>query len=166
MQKVVSILKTMSKQNDSSVDPNMIDPNAYTSVEENTSFEEAIDINKDLSIGGLVTNMITIIEENNSSSQNQVSTIVYENNLLKLSTYSNSSRDSFDSIFDNINNMIVDKLVTFVIKKHNEGITFNYIKQLIEQRILRLNHPSNNILNWLLKNQVKPQYTYFLGVFY
>src|SRR5437764_6973143 len=78
----------------------------------------------------------------------------------------NLSRDSLESAFNDINNIIADKLVTFIIKKHNEGITFDHIRQLVEQQILRFHQPSNEILNWLLKNQVKPQYIYLLGIFY
>src|SRR5206468_2314587 len=45
-----------------------------------------------------------------------------------------------------------------VIKKHNEeGIVFDQIQQFISQQILRLNQTSDNLIKWLLKNQVKSQ---------
>src|SRR5204862_6669543 len=78
----------------------------------------------------------------------------------------NGSKDSFELAFNNVNNIIVENLITSIIKKHNEGITFDYIQQLLEQRILQFKQPSNDILDWLLNNQDKPQYIYFLGVFY
>ncbi|GBC05285.1 hypothetical protein RclHR1_06150011 [Rhizophagus clarus] len=68
-----------------------------------------------------------------------------------------------ESSFNDIRSNIVDKLITFIIKIHDEGINLNYdIKQLIEQ----YNQPSYDILNWFLKNQGKPQYIYLLGIFY
>src|SRR3954452_10139584 len=76
------------------------------------------------------------------------------------------SRDLFESVFNDINNIIVEQLVMFIIKKHDEGTTFNHIWQLIERQILPFHQPSNEILNWLLKNQVKPQDIFLLGVFY
>ena len=60
------------------------------------------------------------------------------------------SKDSLESIF-NISNVIIDKLIKYVIKKHDEGITFDQIKYHIEQPILQLNHTVSDLLNWLIK---------------
>ncbi|CAI2172547.1 14807_t:CDS:2 [Funneliformis geosporum] len=55
-----------------------------------------------------------------------------------------------------------NRLIRFVIKKHNEGITFDQIKQfIIKQKIFQ----NENFLNWL-KNQQSSQYIWFLGLFY
>src|SRR5436305_12063833 len=141
MQKVVSTLKAIisSGQDGQNIDPN-VDPSNSPSIgpsidyvnEESTSFEGTIDINKDLSIGSNINALDNIDEE--SKSQTQVSIMNPEHNSLKtFIQITNTSRDSFDSIVDNFNNKIVDKLVTFVIKKHDEGVTFDHIQQLIEQ---------------------------------
>ncbi len=78
----------------------------------------------------------------------------------------NTSGDSLESIFNNINNVIIDKLIEYVIKKHDEGITFEQIKHLIKQRILQLNQSEDKLLNWLIKNQDTSQYNWILGLFY
>src|SRR5204862_1793531 len=77
------------------------------------------------------------------------------------------SLDSFESTINRINNMLVEKLIKVVIKKHEkEGIISDQIQQFIDKQILRLNHNSDNLIEWLSKNQVKPQYNYFLGLLY
>src|ERR1043166_505646 len=97
----------------------------------------------------------------------QLNIMDFKNNSLKPSfQITNSSKDSFESAINDINSIIVEKLISFITKRHNEGVTFDNIKQLIERQILRFNQPSNDIINWLLKNQVKPQYIHFLGLFY
>ena len=74
-----------------------------------------------------------------------------------------SSRDSFESIF---NNVMVDKLITIIIKKHDKGVSFDQIKQIINQKILKFNQEPNELINWLKRNQDKVQYVWFLGLFY
>ncbi|RGB32847.1 kinase-like domain-containing protein, partial [Rhizophagus diaphanus] len=137
--------------------------------------DDILDVNASLSIDSdMNTYMLNNVEstepENVLVSQkkksDQSNTIVVENNSTRISIHSNLSRDSFEIAFNEINNIIVEKLITFTIKKHDEGANFDNMQQLIEQQILRFNQPSSNILNWLLKNQVKPQYKYILGVFY
>src|ERR1043165_3137069 len=168
MHKVVSILKAIISPDhpnitDPHIDPSIDNANEKGSTSLKTSTSN-IDINMDLSIESDI-----IITNNNEkeSSQNQISVMVPENNLSRsVSIQTNLSKDSLESAFNDINNIIVEKLITFMTKKHNESITFDLIKQLLEQQMLRFNQPLNNILDWLLKNQVKPSYIYFLGVIY
>ncbi|GES98902.1 kinase-like domain-containing protein [Rhizophagus clarus] len=180
MQDVVFILKNIISPEQN----NTIIGNTSKNEEENISLEksglvskskeEAIDVNVSLSIeSDLDVNILNSVESIESGSilnlQNQESVpsnVVNENNSLDILIHSNISRDSFESAFNNINNIIVDKLIKFLIKTHNEGATFDHIQHFIEQQILRFNQPSSNILNWLLKNQAESQYTFFLGIFY
>ncbi|CAI2163652.1 19529_t:CDS:2 [Funneliformis geosporum] len=74
----------------------------------------------------------------------------------------NFSRDSVDSIF--INHITIDRLIEFIIRKHNKGITFDQIKHFIKQKISRLN-PIENLLDWLKKQQ-NIKYTWLLGLLY
>jgi len=89
-----------------------------------------------------------------------------EINLSSASIQTDFSKDSFDSTFNKLNNIIVDKLIAVIIKKHDEGYTFNQIQQLINQKILKLNQFTNNLINWLKDNKDISQYSWFLGLFY
>src|SRR4051794_39472568 len=81
-----------------------------------------LDINNDDNI------LNNINPESSSSSQSKQST---QSNLLVDS--SNASTQTLD-----INNINVDKLITVIIKKHDEGYTFNQMKQFINQNISQL----------------------------
>src|SRR3954454_23844005 len=74
MQKVVSMLKVMisPKQNVSNIDLSISPSIDIINKEETISLEEAMDINKDLSIGS-DTNVLNYIKTSNSNSQNQLS---------------------------------------------------------------------------------------------
>ncbi len=130
MQKVVLILKEMvfPEQNDEKKEKNPYRIPNFNS-------RNFIYVSSDLPNIDQSTN---IKSENNSSSQNQKSdqlnTMNYENHSIQ-----SFSRDSFESTFNHINNIIVDKLITVIIKKHDKGITFDQIKQLINQQILQFN---------------------------
>src|SRR5438046_396092 len=80
----------------------------------------------------------------------------------------NLSKESLDSTFNGINNVIADKLITVIIKKHDEGYTFDQMQQFIDQKILKLLQLNQvaNLDNWLSKNQDQPQYIWLLGLFY
>ncbi|GES98931.1 kinase-like domain-containing protein [Rhizophagus clarus] len=68
----------------------------------------------------------------------------------------------FESIYYNI---IIDSLITHINKLHDEGDNFDLIKQFII-KLQRLDHISNKLIIWLLRNQDKPQYIWILGLFY
>ena len=132
-----------------------------------------MDINNDLIIENIpnIDQFKIIGFKSNSSSQNQKSTqsdmMDYENiSSNAIFQISNSSKDSFESMFNNINNIIVDKLITIIIKYHDRGINFDQIEHLIEQPISQLNQTVDDLLNWLIKNQNTSQYIWFLGLFY
>src|SRR5687768_9850312 len=56
-----------------------------------------------------------------------------------------------------------NELIIFIIKKHDEGIGFDRIKQIIIQQI---NQSTDEFIKLLTQNQSKPQYIWFLGLFY
>ncbi|POG65135.1 kinase-like domain-containing protein, partial [Rhizophagus irregularis DAOM 181602=DAOM 197198] len=65
-----------------------------------------------------------------------------------------------------INFLDVDKLIAFIIKKHDNGITFDQAQQLISKQILQTNQTTDQLIKWLSENQDKTQYIWFLGLFY
>ncbi|PKK59818.1 kinase-like protein, partial [Rhizophagus irregularis] len=89
-----------------------------------------------------------------------------ENNLSYTSIQSNSSKFSYRSTFDKVNNIIVEKLIKEINGKHDrEGINFQDIEQFINQQVLGLDQSSDNLIKWLI-NQVNPQYVYLHGLLY
>jgi hypothetical protein len=122
-----------------------------------------IDINTDLSIDSDI--IISNIKKSNSSSQNRISIMVPENNLLKPPFQNtNLSKDSFESALNDITDIIVEKLITFIIKKHNDN-TFDHIRQLIEQQISRFHQSSNEIFKWLSKIKLINQHIFIFWGF-
>src|ERR1043165_3352842 len=104
--------------------------------------KETIDINKNLCIPS---------EISLSSISNQITT--------------SDSTDLLYSTF-NVDTLDVDKLIKVIIKKHDQGImNFDQIHQFIHQRMSTLKQ-DNKLVNWLLKNQDKSQYVWFLGLYY
>jgi len=59
--------------------------------------------------------------------------------------------------------IIINELIMFTIKKHDDDIKFDQIKQFIIQQI---NKNTDEIIEWLSQNQSKPQYIWFLGLLY
>ncbi|CAB5394819.1 unnamed protein product [Rhizophagus irregularis] len=161
---VLTLKKLISPEKNNTISRSAIN-NENISLEKSVSkSEDILDINASLSIDSdMNKNILSKIESTESAKnvlnlQNQKSVqsnVIDENDSTSISIHSNLSRDSFEIAFNEINNIIVEKLITFTIKKHDEGATFDNMQQLIEQQILRFNQPSSNILNWLLKNQVK-----------
>ena len=94
---------------------------------------------------------------NESSSQNQK----YDNSLS-----SESSDLITESSIDLIEFLDVDKLILFVIKKHDRGITFDQFEQFISKKILQTNQAADQFIKWLSSNQDKSKYIWFLGLYY
>src|SRR5687768_15936318 len=96
------------------------------------------------------SNINSFGSENGLTSQSQESFLSnmmdFENNPLDFQ-FRNLSRDSFESIF--VNKTTIDKLIKYLIRKHDEGITFNQIQCFIEQQILRLVQTMDNLFDWL-----------------
>ncbi|POG74949.1 kinase-like domain-containing protein [Rhizophagus irregularis DAOM 181602=DAOM 197198] len=89
-----------------------------------------------------------------------------ENNLSSTSIQTNMSKISYGSTFDKTNNIIVQKLIKVINRKHDkESINFQDFQRFINQQILELNQSSDNLVKWLTK-QVNPQYIYLLGLLY
>ena len=42
-------------------------------------------------------------------------------------------------LIENINEIIADKLISYVIKKHDRGATFDQVQQPLTKKILQLN---------------------------
>jgi hypothetical protein len=76
------------------------------------------------------------------------------------------SRNPFDWVRSIHNNIIADQLITVIIKKIDEGSTFNQIQQLITEHVSQATDNSESLINWLVENQDKSQYAWFLGLFY
>ncbi|GBC08662.1 hypothetical protein RclHR1_00830013 [Rhizophagus clarus] len=69
-------------------------------------------------------------------------------------------------LIESIYSVVADELISYIIKKHDGGITFDQVQQLIDKKILQSNQNSNNLIDWLSRNQNKSQYIWFLGLFY
>ncbi|CAI2164472.1 8382_t:CDS:2 [Funneliformis geosporum] len=107
------------------------------------------------------------IGSESDSSLKQSNLIVCKNNSSNVNFKElNLSIDSFERMVNNIHNQVVDNLIKIIIKKHNQGNTFNQIEYHIKQQILQFNQNINDALNWLIKNQNSSQYIWFLGLFY
>ncbi|CAG8778885.1 21862_t:CDS:1, partial [Rhizophagus irregularis] len=68
---------------------------------------------------------------------NQSTRIFARNNQSNISTQTSLSKDSFESTVNNINNLLIERLITVIIKKHDKGYTFDQIEQLIDQKTLQ-----------------------------
>src|SRR5438270_906991 len=126
MQEVASILKNMTstKQYDTEREDNHLLITYEIATSESNKGTMALN-DELLSDGRLNINDIDIIET--EAKLNLTNKLKPENNSMK-------SKDSFESAFNVFNNIIVEKLITYIIKKHNEGITINHIQQYIEKR--------------------------------
>ncbi|RIA80725.1 hypothetical protein C1645_838182 [Glomus cerebriforme] len=174
MQEVVSILSYLWNNRNGSINT-LISPMHYhiindDNIEERTDNllqeSESLDINDDLDLD----NIVSIISRESSSLQNQTfikSDIMDpEDNSSYISIHTNLSNDSLNSTFNNISKIIIDKLITVIIKNHDKGKTFYQIQQFIEQKIFRLNQNTNNLVNWIIENQDKSKYIWFYGLLY
>ncbi|UZO08179.1 uncharacterized protein OCT59_028441 [Rhizophagus irregularis] len=97
--------------------------------------------------------------EENCSLENLIN-----DSLISLNTSTNDENESFIIEFENdliVNGQTVDELIEYIINKHDLGFAFDQIQQM-----LQLNKTTENLINWLLNNQYKAQYKWFLGLFY
>ncbi|RGB27446.1 hypothetical protein C1646_769091 [Rhizophagus diaphanus] len=98
----------------------------------------------------------------------------YENRMASSQKYESPSNASVSeqvnqvtkSSNDFIEFLNLDKLIAFVIEKHDKGTTFDQAQQLISKHILQINQATEQLVKWLLKNQDKTQYIWLLGLFY
>ncbi|GBC03722.1 hypothetical protein RclHR1_05290010 [Rhizophagus clarus] len=129
-----------------------------------------MDINNDLkTTNSLMSNIISNI--NAMPSLNTMSNIcesrISPQNHLDSSSIT-SGRESFSSInlIESIYNEVADILINYIIKKHDEGITFDQVQELIDKKMLQLNQNLSKLIDWLSKNQDESKYIWFLGLFY
>ncbi|CAB4480729.1 unnamed protein product [Rhizophagus irregularis] len=96
------------------------------------SSEEIIDTNHDLILDDISSMNLSYVDDSrsNSSLQDQITV---------KSSINCPENNSTESLFDDIINIIIDK----IIKKHNKSFTFEQIKQFINQQISQLNQPSS-----------------------
>ncbi|CAI2176520.1 19673_t:CDS:2 [Funneliformis geosporum] len=106
---------------------------------------DTLDIYKDLVIDSTINSMNIVKSESRISLDNQ---------------------ESFQSDVLDFETILQIQFFKYVIKKYDEGITFNQIKHLIEHQILQLSQTRNNLLDWLEKNQNKQQFIWLLGLLY
>ncbi|GET65601.1 kinase-like domain-containing protein [Rhizophagus irregularis DAOM 181602=DAOM 197198] len=127
--------------------------------------ESNISVNSDMN-DELDINDFSDILNNISSLQGQASIrsgiMSLKSNQSSTSFQTNSSKDSS---FDIINDSLVDKLIAFIINKHDKGYNFDQIQQIIEIT-LKCNQIINDLINWLTKNQNKSAYIWLFGLFY
>ncbi|CAI2182962.1 17090_t:CDS:2, partial [Funneliformis geosporum] len=116
----------------------------FSVLSEDESCEDITDINKDL----LLDKIPNIIESRCNSG--------YKIDITATEKGSYLSDDE----------LAANEFIVFIIRKHDEGITIEQIQQLINQQILKLKHDIQGLKKWLLKNQNKSQYIWFLGLFY
>jgi hypothetical protein len=92
----------------------------------------------------------------------------YLNNEYNFDIVINQAEKLFLEIFD-INDSIdilIDKLITLLIKTQDEGNNHNETKHFINHCISLSSQTSNDIFEWLKENQTKSLYIFFLGFFY
>ncbi|PKY55059.1 HCP-like protein [Rhizophagus irregularis] len=79
-----------------------------------------------------------------------------------------SSTDLIESISCNANKIIADELIGYINEKHDRGIAFDQVRQLINNIVLKLksNQSINNLIYWLSTNQDNSKYGWLLGLFY
>ncbi|PKB97497.1 kinase-like protein [Rhizophagus irregularis] len=176
MQKVVLFLKSMLPDQDleiydyeDSLLQELLDIVDNSSINDDPDINDDSDINDDpdindgLDINDYIQNILDSLQDQ-ATIQSEI--IEPKNNQSNVSFFTNSSNDSLESTFNNISNLIVDKLIKIIIKKHDKGYTFDQIQQLIDQKALRFNQITNNLINWLTKNQDKSPYIWLFGLFY
>ncbi|GBC52664.1 kinase-like domain-containing protein [Rhizophagus irregularis DAOM 181602=DAOM 197198] len=132
------------------------------------SSKVSLDINNDLNIN----NSLVFNTMSNPSYITSTNINVCDVCDSRISSQDSSSIASVQTSLSSINlvesiyGAIVDKLIIYIIKKHDRGITFDQVQQLIDKKILQLNQNVNTLIYWLSKNQDKSQYIWFLGLFY
>ncbi|GBB87039.1 hypothetical protein RclHR1_01350014 [Rhizophagus clarus] len=144
--------------------------------------EVTLDINNDLNIN----NSLMINTVSNPNTMSDLNIISNLNIMTSLKTTSNiyvseissqnhldgssnaSDQESFSSInlIESIYSEVVDLLISYIIKKHDKGITLGQVQELLDKKILQLNQNVNNLIDWLSKNQNESKYIWLLGLFY
>ncbi|PKK60156.1 kinase-like protein [Rhizophagus irregularis] len=97
----------------------------------------------------------------------------YEHRIVSSQKYENpsnaSTTEQVNQVTKSSNDFIeflnLDKIIAFVIEKHDKGTTFDHAQQLISKHILQINQATDQLIKWFLKNQDKTQYIWFLGLF-
>ncbi|GES76006.1 kinase-like domain-containing protein [Rhizophagus clarus] len=102
-------------------------------------------------------NITEAIEVAGSNYKTIVQNQKYENSLS--STISDQVTDASIDLIEFIN---VDRLITFLIEKRD----IEHIQQLMIKQILKIEQATGSLIKWLLKNQDKSKYIWFLGLFY
>ncbi|RGB35179.1 kinase-like domain-containing protein, partial [Rhizophagus diaphanus] len=147
---------------DSNVKDDVQDMNDDSNISDNSDMNDDLDINY---FSDKILNDIGSLQDQASIQSAQIMNL--NSNQSSTSIQTNLSKDSSDSRFDIVNDSFVDKLITFIIKKHDKGSTFDEIQQLIDQITLQSNQIIiNDLINWLINNQDKAGYIWLLGLFY
>ncbi|CAB4387578.1 unnamed protein product [Rhizophagus irregularis] len=93
------------------------------------------------------TNSIETMDLNNKLISYTGLNISCENNLSSTSIQTDISKISYGSTFDKTNNIIVQKLIKVINRKHDkESINFQDFQQFINQQVLELNQSSDNLV--------------------
>ncbi|CAB4393314.1 unnamed protein product [Rhizophagus irregularis] len=142
--------------------------------------KETIDLNNEL----ISNDELNISSDSNKeirSSTNEIISkgesnirIKYKNRMASSQKYecpsNTSASEQVNQVTNSSNDFIeflnLDKIIAYVIEKHDEGATFDQAQQLISKHILQINQVKDELIKWLLKNQDKTQHIWFLGLFY
>ncbi|CAB4472920.1 unnamed protein product [Rhizophagus irregularis] len=139
--------------------------------------KETIDLNNELISNDELNISFDSIKENRGSTNEIISKgesnniMKYENRMTSSESPSNASASEqvnqvTKSSIDFIEFLNLDKIISSVIEKHDKGTIFDHVQQLISKNILQINQATEQLIKWLLKNQDKTQYIWFLGLFY
>ncbi|UZO02682.1 uncharacterized protein OCT59_021161 [Rhizophagus irregularis] len=118
------------------------------------SYKESMGINDNLSV------------PSNIKFEGSLSSYMGQNVTLSIMERDNNTTSSTDTFESSIDNIVIDELIKIMIKNHDKGITFDQIKEIINEKILKSGRTKDKLANWLIKNQVGSQYIHFLGLLY
>ncbi|GES98820.1 kinase-like domain-containing protein [Rhizophagus clarus] len=168
IQEVVLALKTTISPEIVIYDFSNDEKNAFSSEEykpNSDSSKVTMEINNDLNINNSLklNTMSDIASLNISAFESMISS---QNRLDSSSIASNQASSTSINLIDSIYSTVADKLINYIIKKHDRGITFDQVQELINKKILQLNQNVDDLIDWISKNQDKSQYIWFLGLFY
>ncbi|PKC00108.1 kinase-like protein [Rhizophagus irregularis] len=183
IQEIISTLKSISSliEIDAIIDHDIDEKKETHSMEDEINPElskETIDLNNEL----ISNDELKILSYSNKEIRDSTNEIIskgesniimkYENHRMASSeSPSNASAPKqvnrvTKSSNDFIEFLNLDKIIAYVIEKHDKGATFDQVQQLISKHILQINQATDELIKWLLKNQDKTQHIWFLGLFY
>ncbi|EXX53796.1 Tpk1p [Rhizophagus irregularis DAOM 197198w] len=168
------IIYKVNDDKKSSVSLGKYKPNSESSkvtmdINHDLSLNNSLILNTMLNLNTTMSNNITSFSinlyessnvcENSTSSQNRLDSPISPSSI---ASADQTSSNLLGSIYD----AVADKLINYIIKKHDGGMTFDQVQQNFDDIVLQLDQNLSNFIDWLSQNQDKPQFNWFLGLFY